>query len=179
MFVTVKLTLSSAEAIISSSLWDCSWTTITPLSNTRNLQRRQDRCRKECVWERDLINRFLLEWCFIKINWKLVTKQQPVKGYSDQRGKETGQCFFSNPRKWQEMTVTEGWTPLPTTGSWKGRAWPLWSRRQPCPIYPFNKHKAWSECMTARTDTLNNSNSPQRELQRLKHLACVYQIFWR
>lgn len=131
------------------------------------------------VCERDLINRFLLEWCFIKINWKLVTKQQPVKGYSDQRGKETGQCFFSNPRKWQEMTVTEGWTPLPTTGSWKGRAWPLWSRRQPCPIYPFNKHKAWSECMTARTDTLNNSNSPQRELQRLKHLACVYQIFWR
>lgn len=31
------LTLSRAEAIISSSLWDWSWTTITPLSNTRNL----------------------------------------------------------------------------------------------------------------------------------------------
>lgn len=52
MFAMVKLTLFSAEAIISSSLWDCSWTTITPLSNTRSLQ--EGRGRKECVyiWER-------------------------------------------------------------------------------------------------------------------------------
>lgn len=28
-----------------------------------------------------------------------------MRGYEDQGGKETEQCFFSNPRKWQEMTI--------------------------------------------------------------------------
>ena len=36
-----------------------------------------------------------------------------------------------------------------------------------------------SECINMCADTLNNTNSPQRKLQGLKHLACVYQILWR
>lgn len=62
------------------------------------------------------------------------------------------------------MTVAEGRTPLPTTGSWTGRAWPLWNRHQPCPIYSFDKHKTCSECLKAYTDTLNYMNTTHAHL---------------
>lgn len=65
-------------------------------------------------------------------------------------------------------TVGRGrkWTTPPTTGSQAGI--PL-CRHQPS---LRSSWKTW-------TETIWKSNTPQRELQRLKHLAGVDQILWR
>lgn len=173
--VLVLLTLSSAEAIISSSLWDCSWTTITPLSNTRNLQKKpHDRLGKE--WHkkrekkrarrRDPINTFMLKQYFIiNINQfgaartGLMRKQACVSFETPGNDGNTGLDTTSNNRKLDRKSLA-------------------CVKHAPTLTYIL-LHKRLQACAETSNHTQiiwqhkHNLNSPQRELQRLKHLARV------